>query len=239
MTLELLAKKAELIMTLRGQGISNTAVLSAIETTPREVFIPKPLFHHAYDNVSLPITHGQTISQPYIVAKMTETLALTGKERVLEIGTGSGYQAAVLSKLCRRVYSIERIRPLLVEADRLLAQLKITNFTSKLGDGAQGWPEAAPFDRIILTCAAETAPRHLFDQLKDGGILIAPVGADQHSQRLMLYRKIDSHEINEQELLPVKFVPLVSDFNKDDALKKNKANTKGHKANGHKDNQSS
>ena len=211
MSAELLAKKAELIMTLRGQGIGDTAVLSAIETTPREAFIPKPLFHHAYDNVSLPIAHGQTISQPYIVARMTAALQLTGKERVLEIGTGSGYQAAVLSKLCRRVYSIERLRPLLVEADRLLAQLKITNYTSKLGDGGLGWPEAAPFDRIILTCAAEHAPDGLFDQLKPGGILIAPIGAPQNDQHLMVFRKNDDGSIDSQTLLPVKFVPLVAD----------------------------
>ena len=212
MSQELLAKKAELLMTLRGQGINNTAVLSAIETTPREVFIPQPLFHHAYDNVSLPIAHGQTISQPYIVARMTAALALTGKERVLEIGTGSGYQAAVLSKLSRRVYSIERLRPLLVEADRLLAQLKITNYTSKLGDGALGWPEAAPFDHIILTCAAATPPHHLFDQLKQGGILIAPVGDQQNNQTLMKYTKMDDGAIEEEALLPVKFVPLVSEY---------------------------
>ena len=210
MSQELLAKKAELLMTLRGQGINDTAVLSAIETTPREAFIPQPLFHHAYDNVSLPIAHGQTISQPYIVARMTAALALTGKERVLEIGTGSGYQAAVLSKLCRRVYSIERLRPLLVEADRLLAQLKITNYTSKLGDGAIGWPEAAPFDRIILTCAAPTPPYDLLDQLKPGGILITPIGADQNNQVLMKYVKAENDTIEEETLLPVKFVPLVS-----------------------------
>ena len=211
MSLELLAKKAELLMTLRGQGIGDTAVLSAIETTPREAFVPKPLFHHAYDNVSLPIAHGQTISQPYIVARMTSALGLTGKERVLEIGTGSGYQAAVLSKLCRRVYSIERLRPLLVEADRLLAQLKITNYTSKLGDGGLGWPEAAPFDRIILTCAASTPPKNMFDQIKPGGMMIAPIGADQQSQTLMQYRKNDNGQIEETSLLPVKFVPLVRD----------------------------
>ena len=212
MSQELLAKKAELLMTLRGQGINNTAVLSAIETTPREAFIPQPLFHHAYDNVSLPIAHGQTISQPYIVARMTAALALTGKERALEIGTGSGYQAAVLSKLSRRVYSIERLRPLLVEDDRLLAQLKIANYTSKLGDGALGWPEAAPFDRIILTCAAATPPYHLFYQLKQGGILIAPVGDQQNNQTLMKYIKMDDGAIEEETLLHVKFVPLVSEY---------------------------
>lgn len=209
MSLELLPKKAELIMTLRGQGINNTSVLSAIEKTPREMFIPKPLFQHAYENVSLPIAHGQTISQPYIVAKMTSALALTGKERVLEIGTGSGYQAAVLSHLCRRVYSIERLRPLLVEADRILSQLKITNYTSKLADGGLGWPEAAPFDRIILTCAAAQLPDGLIDQLKPEGILVAPIGDDPSQQMLMQYQKDQEGSVIETPLLPVKFVPLI------------------------------
>ena len=128
----MIEQRAMLIMTLRGQGIRDTAVLSAIENTPREAFIPKALEKHAYENVSLPIAHGQTISQPFVVARMSAELELTGKERVLEIGTGSGYQAAVLSHLCRRVYTIERLRPLLVEADRMVQQLKITISTSKM-----------------------------------------------------------------------------------------------------------
>jgi protein-L-isoaspartate(D-aspartate) O-methyltransferase len=206
-------QKAELIMTLRGQGIRDTAVLSAIETTPREAFIPAPLQQHAYDNVSLPIAHGQTISQPYIVARMTEALALTGRERVLEIGTGSGYQASVLSQLCRRVYSIERLRPLLVEAERLMTQLKITNFTTKLGDGAQGWPEAAPFDRIILTCAAPTRPDLLLEQLKLGGIMVAPIADHDDHQILIVYSKSQDNVVTEKKLLAVKFVPLISDLN--------------------------
>lgn len=206
-------QKAELIMTLRGQGIQDRAVLSAIETTPREAFIPTPLQQHAYDNVSLPIAHGQTISQPYIVARMTEALVLTGRERVLEIGTGSGYQACVLSQLCRRVYSIERLRPLLVEAERLMTQLKITNFTTKLGDGAQGWPEAAPFDRIILTCAAPSRPEILLGQLKPGGIMVAPIAETGDAQSLMVYSKSPDEVITEKKLLAVKFVPLISSLN--------------------------
>ena len=141
---------------------------------------------------------------------MTAALSLTGKERVLEIGTGSGYQTAVLSKLCRRVYSIERLRPLLVEADRLLTQLKITNVTSKFGDGGLGWAEAAPFDRIILTCAAPIEPTSLFDQLKPNGIMVAPVGAEAKNQTLMIYRKSEDGSRHEETLLPVKFVPLVA-----------------------------
>ena len=209
----MIEQRAMLIMTLRGQGIRDTAVLSAIENTPREAFIPKALEKHAYENVSLPIAHGQTISQPFVVARMTAELELTGKERVLEIGTGSGYQAAVLSHLCRRVYTIERLRPLLVEADRMIQQLKITNYTSKNGDGAQGWPEAAPFDRIIMTCAAPTRPAQLLSQLKDGGIMIAPVDHDDNSgsQIMMKYVKTDAENITETPLFDVRFVPLISD----------------------------
>ena len=206
-------QRAFLIMSLRGQGIRSTPVLSAIENTPREVFIPKALQKHAYENVSLPIAHGQTISQPFVVAQMTAELELTGKERVLEIGTGSGYQAAVLSHLCRRVYSIERLRPLLVEADRRLQQLKITNYTSKYADGALGWPEAAPFDRIIMTCASAERPDHLLDQLKPDGILIAPIdhkdGRD--GQHLVKYTKDNNGNIREDILFDVRFVPLVTE----------------------------
>lgn len=146
-------EKAQLIMTLRGMGIVDADVLSAIEQVPREMFVARALQAYAYENASLPIAMDQTISQPYIVAIMSAALQLTGRERVLEIGTGSGYQAAILSFLCRRVYSIERLRPLLVDADNRLREIRVTNVTTRLGDGARGWPEAAPFDRIILTCA--------------------------------------------------------------------------------------
>ncbi|MCE2518043.1 MAG: protein-L-isoaspartate(D-aspartate) O-methyltransferase [Alphaproteobacteria bacterium] len=207
----MLEQRAMLIMTLRGQGVRDTSVLNALEVTPRDAFVPQALRQHAYDNVSLPIAHGQTISQPYVVARMTEELELTGRERVLEIGTGSGYQAAVLSYLSRRVYSIERLRPLLVEADRRLSQLKITNYTSKLADGALGWPEAAPFDRIILTCAAADHPRTLLEQLKPGGIMIAPVDVEGGHQAICKYRKDTDGQITTDQLFDVKFVPLVTD----------------------------
>ncbi|MGU9961993.1 MAG: protein-L-isoaspartate(D-aspartate) O-methyltransferase [Candidatus Puniceispirillales bacterium WSBS_2018_MAG_OTU23] len=206
----MLEKRAMLIMTLRGQGVRDTAVLNAIEKTPREVFVPKALQPHAYDNVSLPIAHGQTISQPYVVARMTEALALTGRERVLEIGTGSGYQAAVLSHLARRVYTIERLRPLLVEADRIMARLNITNYTSKLGDGALGWADAAPFDRIILTCASAKHPHRLLEQLKPLGVLIAPIGADGQ-QAICKFSKDSVGKVLKEVLFKVKFVPLITD----------------------------
>ena len=200
-------EKARLIMALRGMGVIEADVLAAIEQVPRECFVPTALRNHAYENASLPIAMEQTISQPYIVARMTAALELTGRERVLEIGTGSGYQAAILSFLCRRVYSIERLRPLLVEAETQFRKLRITNITTKVGDGARGWPEGAPFDRIILTCAPASIPVALLNQLKTGGIMVAPEGRDR-SQTLVRVRRTETG-FEKEELLPVKFVPLV------------------------------
>ena len=200
-------EKARLIMTLRGMGVVEADVLSAMERVPRELFVPTALSQHAYENASLPIALEQTISQPYIVARMTAALKLTGRERVLEIGTGSGYQAAILSFLCRRVYSIERLRPLLVEAENRFRKLRITNVTSKFGDGAKGWPEGAPFDRVILTCAPPEIPATLLNQLKTGGIMVAPEGRDRE-QSLVVIRRTEEG-FDRRELLPVRFVPLV------------------------------
>ena len=202
-------EKAQLIMTLRGMGIVDADVLSAIEQVPREMFVARALQAYAYENASLPIAMDQTISQPYIVAIMSAALQLTGRERVLEIGTGSGYQAAILSFLCRRVYSIERLRPLLVDADNRLREIRVTNVTTRLGDGARGWPQAAPFDRIILTCAPPVIPDMLLNQLKIGGIMVAPVGRDRNQQLVTIRRSEAGFE--EATLLPVKFVPLVED----------------------------
>ena len=200
-------EKARLIMTLRGMGVVEADVLSAMERVPRELFVPTALSQHAYENASLPIALEQTISQPYIVARMTAALELTGRERVLEIGTGSGYQAAILSFLCRRVYSIERLRPLLVEAENRFRRLRITNVTSKFGDGAKGWPEGAPFDRVILTCAPPEIPATLLNQLKTGGIMVAPEGRDREQSLVVIRRTEQGFE--RRELLPVRFVPLV------------------------------
>ena len=200
-------EKARLIMTLRGMGVFEADVLSAMERVPRELFVPTALSQHAYENASLPIALEQTISQPYIVARMTAALELTGRERVLEIGTGSGYQAAILSFLCRRVYSIERLRPLLVEAENRFRKLRITNVTSKFGDGAKGWPEGAPFDRVILTCAPPEIPATLLNQLKTGGIMVAPEGRDREQSLVVIRRTEEGFE--RRELLPVRFVPLV------------------------------
>ena len=200
-------EKARLIMTLRGMGVVEADVLSAMERVPRELFVPMALSQHAYENASLPIALAQTISQPYIVARMTAALELTGRERVLEIGTGSGYQSAILSFLCRRVYSIERLRPLLVEAQNRFRKLRITNVTSKFGDGAKGWPEGAPFDRVILTCAPPEIPATLLNQLKTGGIMVAPEGRDREQSLVVIRRMEEGFE--RRELLPVRFVPLV------------------------------
>lgn len=215
---ELEQNRIKLIMTLRGLGVRDDNTLAAIEKTPREHFIPKALRHHAYDNASLPVSHNQTISQPYIVAVMTAALELTGRERVLEIGTGTGYQAAVLSHIARRVYSIERIRPMLVEAETRFRKLRITNITTKLADGNRGWPEAAPFDRIIVTCAAPELPIHLLEQMKDDGIMVVPVDRMGGGQVLKRVTWDDErcHPVIE-DLLEVRFVPLLPDVIDGDA----------------------
>ena len=200
-------QKAQLTMTLRGMGITDFGVLSAMEKIPRQDFVPAALSQHAYENASLPIAMDQTISQPYVVARMTSALALTGRERVLEIGTGSGYQAAILTLLCRRVYSIERLRPLLVEAENRIRALRISNITFRFGDGSLGWPETAPFDRIILTCGCAHIPDALLNQLKIGGIMVAPVGEGRDQQITVVHRT--DNGFAKDYILPVRFVPLV------------------------------
>lgn len=200
-------EKAQLIMTLRGQGIGDATVLSALESVPRELFVPPALRQHAYENASLPIALDQTISQPYVVALMTEALRLTGRERVLEIGCGSGYQAAVLTYLCRRVYSMERLKPLLVDAENRLRDLRISNISLRHGDGVKGWPEAAPFDRIILTCGSAKIPDILLQQLKIDGIMVAPEGTDSAQQLVVITRRESGFE--REVLMPVTFVPLI------------------------------
>ena len=200
-------EKAQLIMTLRGQGIGDATVLSALESVPRELFVPPALRQHAYENASLPIALDPTISKPYVVARMTEALCLTGRERVLEIGCGSGYQAAVLTYLCRRVYSMERLKPLLVDAESRLRDLRISNISLRHGDGVKGWPEAAPFDRIILTCGSAKIPDILLQQLKIDGIMVAPEGTDSAQQLVVITRRESGFE--REVLMPVTFVPLI------------------------------
>lgn len=199
----------QLIMELRRQGIADTRVLAAIERVPRDRFVADQFLKHAYDNIALPITQGQTISQPFIVAYMTEVLQVGDRMKVLEIGTGSGYQTAVLAKLSRRVYTIERYRSLLQTAERRLAELNITNVTAKLGDGIKGWPEQAPFDRILVTAAADQRPDGLIKQLSsEGGVMVAPVSVSATEQDIMRYIR-HGDEILEERLMPVRFVPLL------------------------------
>ena len=204
-------RQIRLIMELRAEGITDPDVLGAIERTPREKFIPTQFRDRAYENTALPIGEGQTISQPYVVSLMTQSLELHDRAKVLEIGTGCGYQAAVLSQLCRRVYSIERHRNLLRAANQLLQNLGYSNITTMVGDGTKGWPAQQPFDRIIATAAAtKEVPDALIEQLADGGILVAPVGSSPLNQYLWRYRKL-GNEISKERLCAVRFVPLVGD----------------------------
>jgi len=201
-------KKIQLIMNLRNQGIRDRRVLAAMERVPREQFVSEAFAEKAYEDQSLPIECGQTISQPYVVAFMTEQLELGERMKVLEIGTGSGYQTAVLSHLCRRVYTIERYRTLLREAEERFKALNILNVTSMAGDGSAGWPAQAPFDRIIVTAAAPEVPQVLVDQLKIGGIMVLPVDKRRGEQELLKITKQEDG-IRRESLLPVRFVPLV------------------------------
>ena len=209
----------ELVMALRKQGITDTRVLSAIETIPRELFVEQPFEMNAYDNSALPIACGQTISQPYVVAFSSQALELDPKHRVLELGTGSGYQAAILSPLCRMVYTVERHKPLLAQAEERFKTLHLRNIVTRHGDGLKGWPEAAPFDRILLSAAVSEVPQILIDQLKPGGILIAPVGGDAQSARgvSQSLTKIvkGEHGTKREDLLPVMFVPMIEGLPRD------------------------
>lgn len=207
------SRKIRLIMELRRSGVADTDVLSAIERVPREKFVPDFFQDRAYEDNALPISCGQTISQPYVVAFMTSALKLGKRMTVLEIGTGSGYQAAVLSKLCRRVYSMERHKALLRHAEQVFDELGITNITTRAGDGYKGWPEAAPFDRIIVTAAAPEVPPALLEQLSDGGILVIPVGGPDQQDVIRITRNGD--EYKQEELLPVRFVPMIKGIAKD------------------------
>lgn len=206
---ERLERTARFILELRGQGVRDRRVLAAIERVPREIFVEPALQTHAYEDRALPIDCGQTISQPYVVAYMTEQLGPDDRMKVLEIGTGSGYQTAVLAHLFRRVYSIERYRTLAKLAEERLGRLGLSNISVMLGDGIEGWTPQAPFDRIIVTAAAETIPRSLVDQLKDDGRMIIPVGPVGGVQRLVRVER-GANGVTETPLVQVRFVPLVA-----------------------------
>ena len=190
------------------QPVRDPLVLEAMRRVPRHVFVPEPYKKEAYRNSPLPIGYNQTISQPFIVAHMTELLDLEREHRVLEIGTGSGYQAAVLAELCDHVYTIEIVRPLGEKAAAQLGELGYSGIHTKIGDGYEGWPEYAPFDRIIVTCAPDDIPPPLLDQLATGGRIVIPVGSPYGSQYMVVVRKDSNGRISKKALYPVSFVPM-------------------------------
>ena len=200
-------KANQLVTFLIDNGITDPNILEVMRIVPRENFLPEAMRHQAYDNNALPIGAGQTISQPYIVAKMTQLLELKSHSRVLEIGTGSGYQTAVLSKLVDHVYSVERIKSLQWNAKRLLKQLDIYNISTKHADGWQGWAAKGPYDAIIVTAAASHLPAALIDQLADGGRLIIPIG-DEHQDLIKIEKR--QGECISTLVEAVRFVPLIS-----------------------------
>jgi protein-L-isoaspartate(D-aspartate) O-methyltransferase len=183
-------------------------VTEAMRQVPRHLLVPEAVRAEAYDNAALPIGHGATISQPFIVALMTDVLDVRSTDRVLEVGTGSGYQAAILSRLAGRVYSIEIVAPLAERAARQLAELGYGNVTVRSGDGYAGWPEHAPFDRIIVTAGADHVPQPLIDQLRPGGRMVIPVGRNPDGLQLTLVTKNAQGRVRTRRLLPVSFVPL-------------------------------
>lgn len=202
------ALRAQMVkLQIERRGVRNPAVLQAMRDVPRHLFVPEPLRRSAYEDHPLPIGHGQTISQPYIVAAMTEMLDPKPTDRVLEIGTGSGYQAAVLARLVKHVYTIEIVEALGKEAQARLASLGYRNVTVRIGDGYLGWPEEAPFDRIMLTAAPPDVPPALIEQLKPGGRLVAPVGTGW--QELVVIDKDARGNLRRRTEFPVMFVPMV------------------------------
>ena len=210
---EFAAERREMVeQQLKPRGIHDERVLAAMAKVPREEFVPENLRAQSYSDSALPIGHDQTISQPFIVAFMTEQLRPQPNDRVLEIGTGSGYQAAVLAELVKDVYTIEIIEPLAKEASARLSRLGYGNAHVKVGDGFQGWPEVAPFDAIIVTCAPSKVPQPLTQQLKDGGRMIVPVGSGL-DQQLHLLEKKDG-QLAERAILPVRFVQMTGEATK-------------------------
>ncbi len=200
------ARKRMVEKQIIARGIKDERVIGAMLKVPRHLFIPQKYYHYAYSDSPVPIGYGQTISQPYIVALMTEELNLSSTDKVLEIGTGSGYQAAILAELAKEVYTIEIIEPLAREAEDRLKKLGYDNIKVKAGDGYLGWPEYAPFDRIIVTCAPTEIPKPLVDQLKEGGVMVIPVGSAGF-QYLYRVKKVMG-EMETEKIVPVSFVPL-------------------------------
>ena len=204
------SRKIRLIMELRRNGVTDSRVCGVIERLPRELFVPEAFRDQAYEDTALPIGCHQTLSAPIVVGRMTQALALGERMKVLEVGTGSGYHAAVLSKLCRRVYAVERYRELLDEAARRFTELGISNITWKVGDGTLGWPEQAPFERIVVTAAATDVPPVLAEQLAIGGVMVVPVDDGVGDPRLLRVRR-DTAGLDTEDLGPIRFVPLIAD----------------------------
>jgi protein-L-isoaspartate(D-aspartate) O-methyltransferase len=199
---------ADLLLRLRRNGVTDQKVLAAIESVPRDVFVPADSQDHAYSERALPIDCGQTISAPVIVGLMTAALDIGDRDRILEIGTGSGYQTAVLAKLGRRVYTIDRFRTLVQAAESRFRTLRISNITTLVGDGMKGWPEQAPFDKIVVTAAGERVPEALLRQVRLGGIIVAPVGPHDGIQKLVKMTRTPEG-FDETTLADVRFVPLI------------------------------
>ena len=201
-------QKMQFILSIRSKGVVDNNVLKALETVNREQFLKGLFAQRAYEDTPLPIDCGQTISQPSIVGLMTQALRVTNRDKVLEIGTGSGYQTAILSKLARRIYSVERFKPLYEEARAIFRKLQLNNITSVWGDGSQGVVEQQPFDRIIVTAAAEDPPPTLLNQLKIGGIMVIPVGQSDEIQKLIRVERTENN-FKYEDLCDVRFVPLL------------------------------
>lgn len=204
------ARKIRLVMALRRAGVTDTRVCGAIERIPRELFVPAPFQDKSYDNTALPIGCHQTLSAPIVVGLMTQALDIGERMKVLEIGTGSGYHAAVLSRLCRRVYTVERYRDLQREAEQRFAKLGIANITSKVGDGTFGWPEQAPFERIVITAAAGDVPPLLGEQLAIGGLMVLPIDDGGGQQRLWRVRRTEDG-FDSDDMGEIRFVPLIAE----------------------------
>jgi protein-L-isoaspartate(D-aspartate) O-methyltransferase len=207
-------RKMQFLYTLRSKGVTDKRVLQAMETIDRGPFIRGIFSGRAYEDMPLPIACGQTISQPSIVGLMTQALHLSPRDKVLEVGTGSGYQAAILSRLARRVYTVDRHSRLVREARALFDEMGLSNITAITADGSFGLPDQAPFDRILVTAAAEDPPSTLIDQLKPGGIMVIPVGQSDAVQHLIVARKTENG-LDYEELRKVRFVPLLEGLGKD------------------------
>ena len=207
LTPDLRGPRRRLVELLQSSGIRDVAVLRAIDLTPRHLFVPSAVRHRAYEDSALPIGNGQTISQPSIHARYLELLQLSGREKVLEVGTGSGYQTVLLSHLVEQVFSIERIPALLERSREIVRQLNVRNVTLLLGDGTFGWREYGPYDAILVSAAAPDVPQPLVDQLADGGRMLVPLGGKEEQTLVLITRRGD--EVERRDIAPVRFVPLV------------------------------